>query len=414
MATQLFRQEVIEAGRHRLTGAVIAATPPGSRLYTALLAWVVAALAALLVFGTYASRAQVRGLVAHSGGIVRVYAPASAEVRDIHVSEGERVAAGAPLVTLSMTAGRGGGGEGVSSQLVELDRQDAELSRQQALSGRMGSAEADALEAQKTSLTATIASLERQVQLEGDGIRLAESEGRRTTRLAKEGAGTQRQVEESRAALLGRQLALESVRERLIAQRETLRAIDGQVARARLGADQSQSEVASRRAALGEQRAALSRLDRLVLTAPVAGTVGEVAARTGLRAQADASLVTVIPSGSRLQVQLFALSSAVGFVRPGQEVRLLFDAFPYQKYGAGRGTVTAVARVPTEPTALDPGLKLTEPVFRIAVAIDPRGLAGGAAERPLRPGMTLSANLLLERRPLWAVFLDPILRAMKS
>ena len=33
---------------------------------------------------------------------------------------------------------------------------------------------------------------------------------------------------------------------------------------------------------------------------------------------------------------------------------------------------------------------------------------------PLRPGMTLSANLLLERRRLWEVFLDPVLRALKQ
>ena len=48
----------------------------------------------------------------------------------------------------------------------------------------------------------------------------------------------------------------------------------------------------------------------------------------------------------------------------------MFDAFPYQKYGAGRGTVTAVSRVPIEPSALDSALGIEEPVFRIRVAID--------------------------------------------
>ena len=49
MATRLFRQEVIEAKRERLTGAVVAAVPPGSRLYTILLGAVVAALVLLNV-----------------------------------------------------------------------------------------------------------------------------------------------------------------------------------------------------------------------------------------------------------------------------------------------------------------------------------------------------------------------------
>jgi membrane fusion protein len=51
MNSPLFRQEVIEAGRDRLAGTVVAATPPGSRLYAGLLMLFAAALVALLVFG---------------------------------------------------------------------------------------------------------------------------------------------------------------------------------------------------------------------------------------------------------------------------------------------------------------------------------------------------------------------------
>ena len=414
MATRLFRQEVIEGRRERLTGTVVAAVPPGSRLYTAIVAGVTLALIALLVFGQYASKVQVRGSVAHSGGIARVYSPATSEIRQLHVSEGDRVTRGEPLVTISMTQGRVGGGEGVAAQLAELQRQDVELALQQGLATSLGSSATTALEQQKAGLVATIASLDRQRALNASQITLAEADTRRTVRLAADGAGTQRQVEESRATLLARRLDLESVTERLITQREALRAIDSQVAARRIGSSQSYSEIAVRRAELAEQRAALARLDRLVLTAPLGGTDGDIAAHVGQRAQADMSLVTIVPAGSRLEVQLYAPSSAIGFVQPGQEVRLLFDAFPYQKYGAGRGTVTFVSDVLTEPSALDPGLGITEPVFRVRVAIDPQGLKGAASVRPLRAGMTLSANLVLQRRNLWEVFLEPVLRSVRG
>ena len=73
-----------------------------------------------------------------------------------------------------------------------------------------------------------------------------------------------------------------------------------------------------------------------------------------------------------------------------------------------------VSDVPIDPTTLDQGLGITEPVFRIRVAIDGGGLTGPAAQRPLRPGMTLSASLLGERRRLWEVFFDPVLRAIRG
>jgi membrane fusion protein len=408
MNSPLFRQEVIEAGRDRLAGTVVAATPPRAKLYAALLMLAALAIALILAFGQYASRAQVKGVVAYDAGIARVYTNAPAEIREVHVRSGMTVAAGDPLVTVSLLQGRGG----ISGQLAELQRRDEELARQESLASALGAAETGALAEQRASLAASIASLERQRALAAAQIGLAEASTGRALRLAAEGAGSQRQVEESRAAALARRAEVESIGERIISQRETLRAIGGQIAQRGISASRTRSEIAAERAALAEQRVALLRTDRLTLTAPVAGEVGDVSAQIGQRARPDGSLVTIVPRGSRIEVWLYAPSRAVGFVRPGQEVRLLFDAFPYQKYGSGRGTVTAVSRVPTEPGALDPSLGLQEPVFRISVAINSVAPRIPEAEERLRPGMTLAANLVLERRRLWEVLAGPVKSAV--
>jgi membrane fusion protein len=409
MATQLFRQEVIEAGRDRLAGTVVAATPPRGRVYVALVLAVAAVLIAFLVFGRYASSAQVRGVVAFDSGIARVYPAAQGEVRAIHVRTGSRVAAGDPLVTLSLAQGAGG----VGGQLSEVAVQDAELARQEQLAAMLGSSETQALQAQRSNLGAGIASLERQRAIAAGQIRLAEAAARRSAQLAREGAGTQRQVEDGRAALLARRAELESVTERLISQRDALSQVEARMAQRSIEADRSRSEIVARRAALAEQGAALKRTDQLVLTAPVAGEVGDVATEIGLRAKPDTSLVTIVPEGSRLEVWLYAPSRAIGFVRPGQQVRLNFDSFPYQRFGTGSGTVTAVSRIPVEASAIDADLGISEPVFRIRVRLDrmpPRAGAGQA----LRPGMTLAANLVLERRSFWEIIFNPAVMAAAS
>ena len=141
--------------------------------------------------------------------------------------------------------------------------------------------------------------------------------------------------------------------------------------------------------------------------------VGEDPAVVGVDVGGTKVAAARIAGTEAVEVQLYAPSRAIGFVRPGQEVRLMFDAFPYQKYGVGHGRVTWVSDVPTDPATLDPGLGITEPVFRIRVAVE-GGLREEAARNPLRPGMTLSANLLLEKRRLWEVFLDPVLKALRG
>src|SRR3954465_2786260 len=171
MTVQLFREEVIEAGRERLAGTVVAAAPPRAKLYVGLVLAFAALVAAILIFGHYSSRAQVKGAVAYDAGIARVYPGTAAEIRAFHVRNGQHVEAGTPLVTLAIAQGEGG----LTTQLGQLAGQDEALARQQAPAANLGSAETDALAKQKASLAADIASLERQRVFAAGQARLAES-----------------------------------------------------------------------------------------------------------------------------------------------------------------------------------------------------------------------------------------------
>jgi membrane fusion protein len=410
MAETLFRNEVIEAHRERLTGTVVAAVPPSSRLYTRLILGLVGLIILILVFGSYASSTQVRGIVAYDRGIARVYPSGSGEVRAIHVRNGQRVAAGTPLVTLAPTQGIGG----VTPQLLELEAQRAEIERQIAISANIGDTDQTGLSRQRDSLAAAIGSLERQKTIASGQINLAEAALRRATQLAAEGAGTQRQVEDSRSMLLARRAEYEAIGERLINQRDSLRSIESDLRRRNLESTQNRSVLLAQRAGIAEQRASLSRSDQITLTAPVDGVVGDVSVQPGQRARPEASIVTVVPANSRLEVWLYAPSRAIGFSRPGQRVRLRFDAFPYQKYGVGTGVVTHVSRVPIEPGAIDGALEFNEPVFRVRVRIESFAPRVPTNISALRPGMTLSANLVLERRSLWEVLFNPVREALRT
>ncbi len=408
MADRLFRNEVIEASRNRLTGTVIAAVPPTSRLYTRLVAGAALLMLLLLVFGSYTMTADVRGIVAYDVGIARVYPRSAAEISAIHVKNGQHVEAGQPLVTLTIAQGQGG----ITSQLTQIGNQDLELERQIELAAVKASTEVAALTQQHIGLLAAISSLERQRVIATGQIRLAESAARRSERLAKESAGTQRQVEDSRSALLSRRAELEGLSEQLIVQRNTLRANEADRGRMQLEAKRTQSVLLVQRAELAQQQLVLSRNNTLVLTAPIAGTVGDISAEIGQQATPERAAASVIPSGSKLEIWFYAPSRAIGNARVGQQVRVQFDAFPYQKFGSSQGVVTEIAKIPTEPTNLDSGLKIDEPVFRIKADIIKFSPRAKADIGSMRQGMTLSGKLVLERRNLWQILFGPILEAV--
>ncbi len=407
MSALLFRNEVIEANRNRLTGTVVAAVPPSSRLYTRLATAAALLLLALLLFGSYTMTADVRGVVAYDGGIARVYPRSAAEVSAIHVKTGQWVAAGEPLVTLTIAQGQGG----VAPQLAQIGNQDVELGKQVEIVTSQASVETSALAQQHSGIIAAISSLERQRTIASDQISLAQSAARRSERLAKEGAGTQRQVEDSRSALLSRRAAHEGLGEQLIIQRNTLQANAAERERRQLESQRTLSVLLAQRAVLAQQQLELSRTDKLVLTAPLAGTVGDISVEIGQQTTPDRAVASIIPADSKLEVWFYAPSRAIGNVRPGQNVRLQFDAFPYQKYGSSLGVVTEVAKVPTEASNVDSGLKIDEPVFRIRTRIvrfSPRAKVDMAV---MRPGMTLSGKLVMERRSIWQILLGPIFEA---
>jgi membrane fusion protein len=115
--------------------------------------------------------------------------------------------------------------------------------------------------------------------------------------------------------------------------------------------------------------------------------------------------------------QLYAPSSAVGFVRPQQAVNLRYQAFPYQKFGQQSGRVLQVSRTPLTPaelallnlpTALSQGA-LSEPLYRITVGLDRQSVSAYGQEQALSPGMQLDADVLLERRSLIEWIFEPLL-----
>src|SRR5512132_1634963 len=115
---------------------------------------------------------------------------------------------------------------------------------------------------------------------------------------------------------------------------------------------------------------------RIVIPAPQDGTVTAIQAEPGGRADTTVPLLSIVPTGSKLEAQLFSPSRAIGFVRPGQRVRLRYQAFPYQKFGQYEGIVAFVSRSAISPGELTQQLagltslyRANEPVYCITVSL---------------------------------------------
>ena len=116
-----------------------------------------------------------------------------------------------------------------------------------------------------------------------------------------------------------------------------------------------------------------------------------------------------MPLKSPLQAVLFVPTRAVGFVRADQKVRLLYDAFPFQRFGAYSGHIVSITKTILSDAGVAAPLELKEPAYKVIAALDRPDVDANGQKVPLQAGMLLQADILLEKRELIRWLLGPIL-----
>jgi membrane fusion protein len=80
------------------------------------------------------------------------------------------------------------------------------------------------------------------------------------------------------------------------------------------------------------------------LVAPESGTISAIRPVEGSRVEPSTPILSIIPPDSPLEIELLLPTRAAGFIKIGDEVKVRFDAFPYQKFGVVKGKVRSFDR----------------------------------------------------------------------
>ena len=129
--------------------------------------------------------------------------------------------------------------------------------------------------------------------------------------------------------------------------------------------------------------------------------------------------MTLVPAGGRLVAEVWVGNDDIGFVHPGQAVKLKLAPFQFQKYGMVEGTVERVSADATEaPSANTRSDALTgrdRPMgplaYRAVVALKDQALESDGARFALGAGMQVGAEIHLGTRSILEYLLSPVQRA---
>ncbi|MHB1273400.1 MAG: HlyD family secretion protein [Rhodanobacter sp.] len=412
MSQGLFRQEVIDAKRGEWLGSIIVAAPLSRWLLTVLALVLAAAIGLFLFFGHYTRRETVTGQLVPSAGLLNIAAPSVGTITRVHVHDGQAVKAGDVLLQLSSEQDSATLGDTHALVGQQLDAQRARLQADLLNQQQLSQQQTEALRAKAALLRSQWTQIAGQLAIQQQLVTSNQQMLARFEPLAAKGYVSGMQIQQQRTAMLDAQTQYKTLVRQQLDARQQLDSVQQQLAQLPLD-DTSKRNDTERQLSSVTQSMAQNEMQRaLVLRAPRDGVVSTVLLKEGQMVGAGQPLLSILPAGSTLQAQLLVPSRAIGFIEPGSRVVLRYQAFPYQKFGQQYGRVTDISRSALSPADIvalvGQSSQQQEPLYRVQVALDSQYVLAYGRQEPVKPGMTLDADILMDRRRLIEWVFEPL------
>jgi hemolysin D len=220
---------------------------------------------------------------------------------------------------------------------------------------------------------------------QADVDRLAQEEARLKLAIAQGNEKLDNTVSTSRRDVLGTL----SANEKQIAQ------IDSQFAKTIVENEKQISEIDNK---LNQAKLTLNYQE---ITSPTDGLVFDLKPKApGFVANPTEPVLKIVPSDNLL-AKVYITNKDIGFIRPGMDVDVRVDSFPFSEFGDIKGKLTWVGSDALPPTQIRNFYS-----FPAKVKLDSQTLKMANQKLPLQSGMSLSVNIKTRQRTVMSIFTD--------
>lgn len=411
MTERLFRQEAIEHQRHRLHGDVLLLPKFSYTLITGVLFLWIVAIAVWLATSVYARKETAFGWLEPPTGVIRIYPEDSGIIKSILVKEGDYVTEHQPLVIINGDRTLASGDNLETQLLDEYEAQRKLLHEQLVRTQSIFESRIRDTHQRITAAQSELQMISQQSSILKQRYDLIKKQVERQALLREQGHISLLEFDSAITQELTIKSDVQGLNRAHVTQKNLIEQLQTELSTLPDEHENQVDQLRERLSNIAQQIAQLSGQRSHVIKAPKAGTVNNLQAIEGQLSQLGANipLMTIIPSESTLTAQLLVPVRAAGFVEPNQTINIRYDAFPYQKFGIYRGEIQTVSKTLLLPNELlNAPISIQEPVYRVTATLGDTAVSAYGKEFPLRPGMTISADIQLSERSLIQWLLEPI------
>lgn len=417
--TALFRNEVLQAKRDTWLGPVHLVQPLSIRIVTGICVVLLCAAALFAVFGTYTRRVHATGVLMPKAGLITLASPSAGVVTLAAVKEGDEVKKGALLYVVNLDTHTS---DGATQQQVidQLTQQKANLEKARTIRLSMARVQKQSLVEERANLENQYRQLAQQISIQNSAVAAMKKKADELQHGVKSGFIADPDFESQNYLYIQALAEGAQFQQNYLQVQGRISDIDGQLSMFddKLAQDVNQID---RDVLRVDELITESQAKRSIdVRAPEEGTATSIRVHVGQQVAAGAPLVTVLPRAGELEVNLFVDSAAIGFVEKGAPVVLRYAAYPFQRYGLYRGTVTESTRAPLDvvQTGGTAASSVTAangaPVYRILVAPRTNYVSVDGRPKALEAGMRVDADIALEKHRLYRWLFDPLVHLQRS
>jgi HlyD family secretion protein len=152
----------------------------------------------------------------------------------------------------------------------------------------------------------------------------------------------------------------------------------------------------------GQLEQAKKQADGETIKSPVTGTIYKIKATKG-PVQAGEELLSILPEGEEMLLEVKVLNRDIGFIRQGMKAKVKMATFPFQEFGIVDGEVIQVS--PNATVDKELGL-----VFPTRIKLNKHSMSMRGQEVEFTPGMTANAEIVTRKKSILTFIVEPITR----
>jgi len=407
----LYRKEFIDS-RGSKTTEILIRTSISMKVTTLACLIFILMFFLFLSYGEYTRKVKLTGVVMPSTGIINIKSDTEGQILETFVKEGDKVKINDKLYQVSEEKYDSVGNGVLVETLNSISQQKTILKQQHQHNDELTDIKINYLKSKKDKLTSELKINNNALDLARRELFLKKEAEKRFKKLLRKGFV-------SELAFQNNQIEVVIANEKVEEQRLTLHRIQKEILSVEenietLFIDKKNETLAFRNSIqeLKQRQIEISTKLETTINSPINGTVSAILSKPGQKINRNNVMLTLVPENAKLQVELYASSRSIGFVKEDQKVGLKFIPFPYEKFGIQHGKVIEVSRSSLALKDIITTVPLlsvkNENYYRIIIQLDKESITAYGKEEPLLVGMAVSANIELDTRFLYEWLFEPL------